>query len=345
VTRPALPYALPAPDVPLRVAFVGQRTYFETALLEAPAKGVVPSFVDFRAGDEAEPMLAALAAADPHVVVVFRPDTIPPGALGGVRAPVLGFATEPLPRAGRSGHPELDYHLAELRKADRGNFDRVVCADPLGWEAASELLPTWRCLPLPVADSLYRAPVPSRRPPRIVFIGHPTMHRETALLGLKHQFDLPHYAHALLGDELRRVLAEADVGIALRNDRWLTAFQNVVLLHLAAGHLVLSEPLDPKFGLDAGIHYVEVQDQYDLDLRVHQLVQQPDAYDRVRIRGHHFSRQFAASRVWPRLLRDLLVDLEAFGTERRIGGSTSGPTPVPSLSGSSAPAAGGSTSS
>ncbi len=76
--------------------------------------------------------------------------------------------------------------------------------------------------------------------------------------------------------------------------------------------------MDPGFGLDEGIHYIRVDDRYDLDLRVHQLQQMPDAYDRVRLRGNHFAQQFRASRVWPRLVRDLVADLRAFGTERTL---------------------------
>src|SRR4051812_16190034 len=183
--------------------------------MEAPAAGVVPRFIDFRGGEEIAEVLEDLARFAPHAVVVFRPESLPAGALAGVAAPVVGIVTEALPRPGRDLHPNWAYNLDELRRVDRGNVDRAICLDPLGWDAASALLPTWRCMPLPVADSLYRAPTPSRHPPRLVFIGHPSMHREDALLGLKHKFDLPHYAHGLMGEELRDVLAATDVGIAL----------------------------------------------------------------------------------------------------------------------------------
>jgi hypothetical protein len=318
VPRADLPYPLPPDGAPIRLAFVGQRTYFEQTAMAEPTAGVQPRFVDYRSGADPAPMLDELAAFDPHAVVCFRPESLPAGALADVRAPVAGVLTEPLPRAGRTSHPDLDYNLAELRRADRDNVDRVICVDALGWEAASELLPTWRCMPLPVADWAYRAPQPSQHPPRMVFIGHSSIHRETALVGLKHEFDLVHYAHALMGEDLRHVLEQADVGLVVHGGEWLVHFESQVLLHLAAGHLVISEPLEPTYGLEPGLDYVEVANRYELDLRVHQLHQRPDAYDRVRIRGHHKSRQHRASHVWPRLVRDLFEDLATFGTERRV---------------------------
>jgi hypothetical protein len=286
--------------------------------MDGPAGGVTPRLFDFRAGDDAEPLRAALERFAPHAVVLFRPNTLPAGAFADLQAPVLGVVDEPLPGHDRPAEEtDLAYNLAELARTDRANVDRVVLTQPLDWDAAAPLLPLWRTMPLPVADGLYRRPTVARHPPRMVFIGHASAHREDALVGLKHKFDLPHYAHALMGEELREVLAASDVGIHLRNARWVITLGPSVLLHLAAGHLLLSEPIWPRFGLEPGIHYVEFDDKYELDLRVHQLVRDPNAYERVRIRGHHFSRQFRASAVWPRLVRDLLTDVAVFGTERR----------------------------
>lgn len=313
-----LPYPLPERGAPVRVAFVGQRTYFEACAQPFPARGVIPTFIDFRGGGLLGPLHTELRRFDPHVIVAFRPDTLPPGAFAGVRAPVLGFATEPLPRADREPHPNYTYNLELLQRVDRDNVDRALIFDANSWDAAADLLPLWRAMPLPVDDRLYRAPRPSRRPPQVIFIGYSTMHREQSLLGLKHEFDLRHYAHALMGEELRDVLAGADVGLNVHGEQWVRSFENRVLIHLAAGHLVITEELEPLYGLEPGIDIVQVSDRFELDLRVHQLQAMPDMYDRVRIRGHHKSRQFRASEVWPRVIGDLLADLAAFGTERRV---------------------------
>jgi len=286
--------------------------------MPAPARGFHPTYVDFRGGAQTAPMLDALARFDPHVVVCFRPETLPPGIFTGVRAPVVGFITEPLPRPGRINHPNLDYNLAELARLDPGNVDRVICFDALGWETAAALMPLWRSMPLPVDDRLFRAPTPSRHPPQVVFIGYSTMHRELSLLGLKHAFDLRHYAHALMGRELRETLADADAGINLHGEELVQSFENRVLLHLAAGHLVFSERLEPLYGLEPGLDFLEIADREELALRIAQLHRMPDAYDRVRIRGHHKVRQYRASDVWPRVLRDLFADLAVFGTDRRV---------------------------
>ncbi|HLH14449.1 MAG TPA: hypothetical protein VKV16_06635, partial [Solirubrobacteraceae bacterium] len=61
----------------LRVAFVGQSVYFRQCALERPAAGVEPTFIDFRAAAPPEPLLEALEALDPDVVLVFRPEIVP----------------------------------------------------------------------------------------------------------------------------------------------------------------------------------------------------------------------------------------------------------------------------
>jgi len=302
---------------PVRVAFVGQQTYFSQCALSAPAVGLLPRFFDFRAGvgDDAEALRDALEAWGAHVVVVFRPEILPPGTLHDLRAATLGFVTEPLTRAGGVEHPDLDWRESELALTDAGNYDRIVAFDPLVAETADRHAPVWRSLPLPVDDRIYAPVRPSAARPRVLFVGYSTEHRERFLINAKHEYDVLHYAHGLHGDELLEVFGRTDVGLNLHVEHY-PSFENRVLLHLAAGHLVISEPLEPAHGLEAGIDFLEIRRPDELMTLLYQLTRRPDTFERVRHRGRHKADDYRASRMWPRVIADLLADLRAFGSER-----------------------------
>lgn len=308
---------LPRFGEPARVAFVGQETYFAQCAMHAPADGILPRFFDFRAGVGADPaaLVAALDGWGAHVVVVFRPEIVAPGAFAQLAATTLGFVTEPLRREGGQEHPDLEWRESELALNDPANFDRVVSFDPHVAAAADAHAPVWRSLPLPVDDRLYADVAPSASPPRVLFLGYSTAHRERFLVNAKHSYDVLHYAHGLHGDELREVFARTDVALNLHGEPY-PSFENRVLLHLAAGHLVISEPLSPGHGLEPGIDYVEIRRPDELMTVLYQLHRRPDAFERVRLRGRAKAEDYRASRIWPRLISDLLADVAAFGTQR-----------------------------
>ena len=92
--------------------------------------------MEFREGRDPNDLMSALRDHDPHVVIVFRPETVPPGLFAGLDALTVGWSTEPLPRGRRNVHPDLSWRLSELALVDRTNFDRVVTFDPLSVAAA-----------------------------------------------------------------------------------------------------------------------------------------------------------------------------------------------------------------
>ena len=77
-----LPYPLPDRGDAVRVAFVGQRTYHEPFTLAAPVAGSSRRSSTSATAKTAARVLADARAIDPHVVVAFRPETLPPGAIG-----------------------------------------------------------------------------------------------------------------------------------------------------------------------------------------------------------------------------------------------------------------------
>jgi hypothetical protein len=307
---------VPPEGAPIRLAFVGQTTFFEACALEERSARLHTAFVEFRAGGDADAMLAQLQAFAPHVVVAFRPEILPAGVFAGLRAAVLGFLTEPIPRRnGGRAHHDLRRRRADLEAMDTGNVDRIVAFDPLIVPTADAFMPVWRSLPLPVADRLYAPVRPVRGRPSILFLGRSTEHREEFLAKPKAELDVTHAAFGIAGDDLARLLDTHDIGVNVHNEPY-PSFENRVCLHLAAGHLVVSETLSPTHGLEPDIDYVEVATPDELLATLRAAVRFPSAHDRVRIRGRRKAEAFRASAVYPRLVDDLVQDLKVFGTER-----------------------------
>lgn len=302
----------------VRLAFVGQSTYFEQTALEKPAGRISPAFVDHRAGAEPQRMLAGLRDCEPDVVVAFRPELIPFEAFDEIDALTVGFLTEPLPRPAGAVHPDLERRLEYLRELDAGNFDRIVSFDPLIADSVRAHTPIWRSIPLPVSDSLFAEPQHVRGQPRALFTGRSTEHRETLLAGAKHHLDLIHVNHGVVGEGLMRLLRETAIGVNVHNEAYPT-YEARVSVYLAAGHLVITEPLSPTHGLEPGIDYLEIGSAPELFATLRDAIHRLDAYWRVRVRGRMKAERFRASAVWPRLVEDLRRDLEVFGSSRRGG--------------------------
>jgi hypothetical protein len=292
--------------------------YFRQCALEQRTDGLEPSFLDFRAAAPAQALLDRLQELDPDVVVVFRPEIIPPGLFDRLRALTIGYLTEPLPRGGRRDHPDLNARLWWLEKVDAGNFDRIISFDPLIADTATSVIPVWRSLPIPVADSMYRDVRARGRPPRMLFVGRSTPHREVLLAPVKKAHQLVHVAHGLFGDPLRRFLANTDVQLNLHNNPY-PSFENRVCIALAAGHLLISEPLSPSHGLHAGRDYVEIDSATELLAVADRLAREPESFAEVQAAGREQADRFRASRVFPPLIREAVADVDAEGSSRRRG--------------------------
>ena len=290
--------------------------------LSAPAAGLEPVWIEHREGGSPQPLLDRLRDACPEIVVVFAPARVPRGLLRELGATALAFITEPLrlrhgePRDPWAPGDDLGYAvevsdgLGDRVAFDPGDFDRVMAADPLIGHVAPQL-GIWRSPPAPVDDALFAEPAPSSGRPRPLYLGPSGERVERYLTGPKHFYELSHYVSGLTGDALREALADADVGVVVGPEP-LPGSSPVAGLHLAAGHLLVCEPLLPTRGLEPGLDHVVVQAPDQVMRVLHQLARRPRAFEAVRARGRFKAEGLRASRVWPRLVGDLLADVAAF---------------------------------
>jgi hypothetical protein len=160
--------------------------------------------------------------------------------------------------------------------------------------------------PLPVSDRMYAAVGGDGAGARVLFVGRSTAYREQVLIPLKHDFDVLHVAHGVTGERLRGYLAGADIALNVHTEPG-AAFEHRVALSLAAGLLVLSEPLAPAYGLIAGVDYVEAREPWEMWELVTRIRRTPHAFRAMRLSGRRQAERFRASRVYPRLAREAIA--------------------------------------
>jgi hypothetical protein len=300
----------------MRLAFVGQSTFFRACAHDEHTERLETAFIEFRQGRDPARLRAALDDFRPDAVVVFRPEIVPAGTLADLPAAILGFLTEPIVRdRGEGAHWDLEKRRRDMRGLDRANVDRLVAFDPLIVSTAQEFMEVWRALPIPVSDRLYRDVLPAPGRPRMLFVGRSTLHREQFLLQVKHRFDCLHVAFGAGLEELERLVDLHEITFNVHNEPY-PSFENRVLLHLAAGHLVITEPLSPTHGLQAGRDYLEITTPEELTQAAERARADLDAFHAIRRSGRDQVEQHRASRVWPALVHDMLEDIASHGTHR-----------------------------
>ena len=297
----------------LRAAFVGDAVHFTHWLPPETA------LIDTRETDD---VASALREARPDVVVALGVADHDAEALAAAQAPVLGVvvpAERPPVWAMRVAPPGKDPPPAALAAAaveERAQLwapgspgaacDRLVALDPA--DALGGRL--WRTIAPPVADDLFRPIERLRQPPRFVFAGPSTEHREWWLAAAKHLHDVRHPAHGITPDRLPQLLDETDVALNAHPTPRPT-FNHRVAVALAAAHLVITEPLGRRHGLEPGLDLLEVADPNALARTLSAIRKPPDTFHRVRVRGRLKAERFRASHVWARVLADFVRDVRA----------------------------------
>ena len=284
----------------MRLAFVGQRVFFELCSLEHPADGIEPTFIDFRHDADPRPLRAQLEQLDPDVIWVWRPEIVPPGLLHGLagRARRLPHRAAPPPR--RDSAPRRPHPASRLPPGRR----------PVQLRPHRLLRPADRPDRRGAHAGLALAADPGRRPhlrdangaTQAVFVGRSTDHRESFLGPAKHDFDVIHVAHGFTGERLIALLRESAIVINLHNEPYPT-FENRVPTALAAGALVVSEPLSPDHGLGPSADYIEIETPWDLWRILSEFRRAPSAFEATRASGRREAERFRASTVFPRTPR------------------------------------------
>lgn len=305
-----------------RIAFIGQANYFDFVALSGSTPLIEAKFVDFKSGGDTAALLFDLDAINPDVIIVFGPQNLPHATLANSDAVRIGWFTEPIANVSSLveferiqrddsvkslAQTDLERRLLNASTFDASQFDRLISHDPLQAQTLELFGPIWKSVPLPVDDRFYRESQAMRSNPVIGFIGSSTPYREEFLTILKHNYDLRHFAHGLFGDRLLDELVDFDIAINLHNLD-ISGFENRVSLHLAQGHLLLSQPLSPTHGLEPDRDFIEFRNPEELANLVTEIRHYPHTHELTRTRGRMKAEYFRASSVYETIVRDLKAE-------------------------------------
>lgn len=281
---------------PVKVALVGPRAWLEVS---RPATQRRDLLLGFFPADERDGPLASVRDFRPDVSVVLDPLGVNEELLRALPGLTLGLLVgSALPSPELAGALDVLDRIASFRPALTG---QKVGASTV-----------WRAVPPPVADQFFAPARPLHHSPRAMSIGRSTAHREKMLMPAKHHHDLLQALHGVEGETLAAMLARHDVAVYVPPDGH-SGFGVQVGLHLAAGQLLLSAPLSPQHGLERDIDYLQFDTPEGLVWMLDRLGRFPEMHQRVRVRGRLKAEQYRASRVFRRIVEDLLADVRAFG--------------------------------
>jgi hypothetical protein len=312
MSRPAAGSAATSPlrlaGGPLRAAFVGSPVWLDGCLPAASASLQPAAFALSLEG--ASDLRGELAAFAPHATVVLDPLWLEAELLGDLPGVTVGVLV--------AGVPALEDH-ARLEALDRLiTFFPALTGEPVGSGRV------WRALPPPVSDRHYGEVRELHGAPRVMSLGRSTAYREQMLTPAKHHHDLLQAIHGVHGALLEQLLGEHDVGVYVPPEPG-HGFGLQAALHLAAGQLLMSTPLAPAHGLEREIDYLQFDSPEGLVWSLDRLARFPEMHQRVRVRGRMKAEQFRASRLFARLVGDLLADVAAFGRGPAATGAVAPP--------------------
>lgn len=106
------------------------------------------------------------------------------------------------------------------------------------------------------------------------------------------------------GEGLVRALKKFSLGLSI-GASVQRGFPYEAAVHLAAGHALLSDRLEPLHGLEPGIDYFEFASPEEVFHIVSYLERSPQALHLMQHRGHSKAEYFRASLVWPNIVEAL----------------------------------------
>lgn len=295
----------------MRIAFVGQGRYFLAASFEGRQGKVLGKFFDLDSrGARLENLLSNLIDYSPDLIIFYRPDFFldESNAIFDLQvAPLVGFLTEPIGSVFTIGVDNLRSRRKSLRVALNSlRIDYIFCFTHELAEFVSKYKIVTSVMPLPVNDELFFRPRSNEIFSKIVFVGRINDYRKNILQAIKHAHDPLIIDNGVTYPLLRQILSSENIiAINIHVGRMKT-FEHRVLVHMAMGHLVITQRLLPSFGILPNCEYLIFHSARDLERQIEKVDSNPELAQWIAARGNDMANRHVASEVWARVYMTIL---------------------------------------
>jgi hypothetical protein len=300
----------------IKVAFVGQPEYnsplYENDLDDIYAIKDFCSSFDIKINKLSTESMAPLIEFRPDISICFRPEYFSKELIAALSGIKVGISTEPLPKYIDG---EFHYSLDSISR-----FKNLLQAAPLGFDFifhydSSSLsfmglmgINLSGIVALPVATGAWTAMRGAERANNwdVVFLGRSTTHREKHFLPLKRDFRFLHIAHGITGKDILPYYHASTIGLNVHPESELMWEPRVQQL-MAAGLLVVSEPISPNEILEPGEHFIETNDPAATYQICKEIVEDPRQFEHIRRAGYErVGNLLSARKIWPSLISGCL---------------------------------------
>jgi hypothetical protein len=291
----------------------GSRAIYSLSL--PPQRGIfnTTNFILLSPGDFRAPQPQG-GREDSQLSVLMDPELYSPHQIAQLPRPLWLWSAEPLMFDAAPtvyGTPQLGAKAESIRNAAMGaleaipedSYDALVVSHVESQSYLESIGRPALISPPPVSEAVFQQASMSRESSTFGTLNPVSEYSELYFSSLEVQVEALERGDSSIR-ETNKFLDETTFGINIPSSV-TRRFTFEAALHLASGHTLISEPLMPLHGLEAGLDYFEVTSPSELLHVTNYLARNPKITKLMAFRGRQKAFYFSAERVYRNVLRSL----------------------------------------
>ena len=241
----------------LKIISIGQEIYFKNTSFEGVIDQIQGEFLPYTFFNDWKSQLAKIQGNKPDIVLIYRPEVFDKEFLKILKENFItvGYFTEPLPFGDYKSHPDLLARFSFIKNFDFNLCHEYIFYNPVTNKILHEYCKPLLINPLPVNDLVYIDNQLKVDRIRGLFVGRVSEYRNNFLMPLKHYWDWTVIDHGMMGIDYE---SNFNISINLHSESYPN-FENRILLHMAKGLVVFTQPLVTYFDFKINKHFIQFE--------------------------------------------------------------------------------------